>query len=526
MALLRSLSAPERIKPKPKERQRVPLWLAVTAIVAVLAGTHLRFANLDLKMRWLDETDSTLAVAGTNPWHLHLRGRLLRPSDLTTYLEIQPNTNVVTTVQVLAQTKPHYAPLYFVLARLWADVTGTGVSAMRAFPAAISVLCLPAAYWLALELFETPTVALAFMAFIAVAPIHVVFAQEINRYSLWTFTIFTSSALLLRALKEPTRIRWIAYTLAMIASLYTNLSSALIVLSHAAFIFISHPQKAGGRRRKFCLSMLVCALAMIPWLLNIVAFGQSRLLGTNANLLQHASTVQLFMALFQDATLPFFDGLKTDSMPGVLAGSAVVLIELLSLVFLCRRLHIRNAVFCFTLIGGTLLPILFTDLLFGQCKTLYPRYIFPWAIGIELSVAFALSAHFSVPSTIKRLAARSVFVVLLTGSIISSFVYSESPSWWNKLDAEFAASEKLNHGRMPLWVGFRSSSRLEAITISQRLSPNARLFIYKPGIKIDLVAGYDPVLVFGAFQRREIRKYLFGSESAPCKFESYGWDSR
>ncbi len=323
-------------------------------------------------MRWLDETDCTLQIAGTDIQGMKLSGRFLSPSYLNKFIEIQPGSSVATTVQCVAARKAHYGPLYFVFARWWAELTGTGVVAMRSFTAAVSVLCLPAAYWLALELFELPAVALTFVALVTVAPLHVEYAQEINRYSMWTLAILVSSAALLRALKAPSRRNWIVYTLAIAASLYTNLASGLVLLSDITYVAFTNWKGQKTQKIKFALSVLACALLITPWIV-VIVINLKEVMAINSSLMETYTPAKLCALQLENATLTFFDYWKKLGMSSPVAGGMALVVEFFCVGYVCWSKQWREkGLFCLSLIAGTLLPIFLSDLLLGGCKNLIP----------------------------------------------------------------------------------------------------------------------------------------------------------
>src|SRR5690606_15494177 len=110
---------------------------------------------------------------------------------------------------------PKHPPLFYVLLRIWCGAFGDSVFAMRFLAALISLLAFPALWWLCRELFfedeNRRLIALVALALLALSPFHVLYAQEVREYSIWTVAIFVSCALLLRALRLGERKWWIAY---------------------------------------------------------------------------------------------------------------------------------------------------------------------------------------------------------------------------------------------------------------------------------------------------------------------------
>jgi uncharacterized membrane protein len=204
-------------------RQQPILTLAVVA--AIVLGVFFRFSALDKKGYWFDETFTSLRISGFTDREVveKYRGRagIVPAGELRKFQSPRSDRTVIDTVKGLAIEEPQNPPLYYAAARLWADVAGSSVYSMRLLPAILSLLVLPLAYWLCLELFESSVVGWIAVSLMALSPFYVLLAQTARPQSLWTATILFTAAALLRALRTGRASSWLIYALGLTASFYT-----------------------------------------------------------------------------------------------------------------------------------------------------------------------------------------------------------------------------------------------------------------------------------------------------------------
>src|SRR6266852_5284294 len=132
----------------------------ITAVLAV--GLFFRFANLDKKIYWLDEIGTSFRIAGYSTKERKadfVPGREITVQDIQKYQRIHPERGLLNVIGSLAREEPQHPPLYFVLARLWANIFGDSSRAIRALSVFLSLLVIPSLYWLCRELFDSPSIA-------------------------------------------------------------------------------------------------------------------------------------------------------------------------------------------------------------------------------------------------------------------------------------------------------------------------------------------------------------------------------
>src|SRR5207253_2286340 len=123
-----------------------PILISVL-VTSVLLGVVFRLFGLDTKAYWFDETFTSLRISGFTDHELiekfQLTNDLVSAGDLRKFQMPQPGRTVADTVKGLAIEEPQNAPLYFVVAKLWADTTNGSIYSTRLLAALFSLLVLP-----------------------------------------------------------------------------------------------------------------------------------------------------------------------------------------------------------------------------------------------------------------------------------------------------------------------------------------------------------------------------------------------
>lgn len=242
------------------------------AVIALLAiGVCFRFANLDHKVYWFDEVSTSIRVAGQTKSEVEQqfveRGPVTAQS-LLDYQTLQSGTPWQETFAALKKS-PEQAPLYYLLARLWTQIFGSSVLAIRSLSAFISLLALPCIYWLGLELFRDPRPGWILVMLLSVSPFYVAYAQEARPYSLWTVTILLSSVACLRAKRLNTMSSWVGVAIATTLSFYTSLLSLFITIGQGLYLLAQ--EKSRSIQVKYLASVGVAGLLFTPWLIIILS---------------------------------------------------------------------------------------------------------------------------------------------------------------------------------------------------------------------------------------------------------------
>lgn len=245
-----------------------PKILKIILIIILLLGIYFRSVNLDSKIFWVDEIATAIRVAGytTDTIIKELNTlEIVTVEQLLKYQKIAPEKPLKDTINALVKS-PEHAPLYFFLARLWGNLFGSSVTAIRSLSVVFSLLSLPAIYWLSLELFNNHNTAKIALSLLSVSPFYVAYAQEARPYSLWTMIILLSSAAFLKAIRLNKINHWCLYLLLQTASYYTSLLSILLAIGKSLYIIINERFQPQKILKNYLIASTLSLIAFSPWL--------------------------------------------------------------------------------------------------------------------------------------------------------------------------------------------------------------------------------------------------------------------
>lgn len=229
-------------------------WLrpGLLLLPVILLAWALYLHNLEAKSLWFDELGTLTCAAWDGTWADALRRSLTD----------------------LALPKP---PLYFLLTRLFLAL-GDRVLLLR-LPAALwATLTIPLAYALAVRLLAREAgrrAGLLAALLLALAPFYVRYGQEARMYTMLTFLALLSLYLFVRAVRDGTWGRWLAFALAAAANLYVHLFALLplgVMGLYAGWLFLRPGGRARSRdeawRPAAALALVfLLFLPMVPYLL-------------------------------------------------------------------------------------------------------------------------------------------------------------------------------------------------------------------------------------------------------------------
>ncbi|BCL38723.1 glycosyltransferase family 39 protein [Nostoc sp. MS1] len=181
-------------------------------ISVLIVGIFFRFINIDKKVFWGDETSTLVRIFGYTFQEMRqnfLTNYQLNVADLQKYQRLRSDKGTLEVIKGLAVEEPQLPPAYFILLRSWVQLFSSSIISARSFSAVISLLALPAIYWLCRELFPSSNTAWMALGLLAISPFQVLYAQEARPQSLWTVTILLSSAALLKSLRQGTKLNWL-----------------------------------------------------------------------------------------------------------------------------------------------------------------------------------------------------------------------------------------------------------------------------------------------------------------------------
>ncbi|MGJ3251784.1 MAG: glycosyltransferase family 39 protein [Elainellaceae cyanobacterium] len=520
----------------PKSQSAHPMWLRNFVLILIVLGIFFRFYNIDRKVYWYDETMTSLRVSGHVQDELVtdiFDGRVMSVEALLSTYQAPTQETLNDTMRALAE-HPEHSPLYYLLARFWMQLFGSSATSIRLLSVLVSLLAIPLAYWLCVELFASPSVGWMTAALVAISPFHVLYAQEAREYALWTVTILLSSATLLWAMRREKPLHWITYGVTAALGLYVHPFSGFVSISHGIYVLVLEKFRLSKRLVGYGLASALSVVLFAPWLV-VVVLRFDQFVGNTASVnADRSGSMPLFWLL--NLSRVFFDLNQGPSAINpihyFLAGLAIA-----SLIYLCRKAPIRAWVFVITLIGVTGLALLGPDVILGGRRSSITRYAIPCYLGIEIAIAYLLTAKVTAkPYNIRakfraRKRWRSVAIALAVFGIVSCAVSSQIPVWWHKSHSKSRrnpdVAEVVNQANQPLLVSdILPPGRI--LSLSHSLKPSVALQLgERPGM-ITVPDEFETVYLYlpsDRLKRRLERRQDFNIEPIEHEGEVWLWEA-
>ncbi|MBX9256444.1 glycosyltransferase family 39 protein [Desmonostoc muscorum CCALA 125] len=426
-----------------------PSWLRLLIIFLLAMGILFRFFNLDSKVYSHDETYTSLRISGytiTEAKEQLFNNRVIAKESFAKFQGANASKTLNDTIMSLAREDSQHPPLYYIIARLWMEIFGNSVTAIRSLSAFISLLVFPCVYRLCRELFDIPLpIPGVAIALIIISPIHLVYAQEAQEYILWLITILLSSASLLRAIQleaqdkdELTKQQpdifatWSVYTITLTISLYTFLWSGFVAVAHGIYVIATARFQLTETVRNYLLATLVSFLAFMPWMTVAIGdFFQFLISGNKAT--TQSSLIPTIPFLLMQISRIFFDiNLSLENPLSYLITPIFLIFVAYAIYFLCLTTNYKVWLFIITLIVVPALPIILPDLSGGGIRTFTEPYFIPSYLGIQLAVAYLLATQLYNESLSRRTIWHIIMALVIICGLISSKASSQAETWWNK----------------------------------------------------------------------------------------------
>ncbi|MEH2379388.1 MAG: glycosyltransferase family 39 protein [Nostoc sp.] len=485
-----------------------PSWLRFLIIFLLAMGILFRFFNLDGKVYWHDETYTSLRISGytINEAKQQLfNNRVIGEESFAQFQGANPEKSLNDTIMSLAKEDSQHPPLYYVIARLWMEIFGNSVTAIRSLSACISLLVFPCVYWLCRELFNVPLsvpgvampaagVAIALMA---ISPIHLVYAQEAQEYILWLVTILLSSASLLQAMRLESEDKdqlvkerqrpdlfaiWGIYAVTLAISLYTFLWSAFVAVAHGIYVMVTTKFQLTETVRTYLIASLVGFLGFMPWLTILLGDFFKFLISADKTTTQ-SSLIPIFQFLMMQLSRIFFDiDLSLDNPIGYFITPFFLTLVGYSIYFLCRTTNYKVWFFIITLIVVPALPLILPSLIAGGIEASTEPYFIPSYLGIQVAVAYLLATQLYNGSVSRRSIWHIIIALVIICGLISSKVSSQAETWWNKGMSYHnpQVAQIINQTTRPLLISDALGNNFgNVFSLSYLLEPKVRFILVK-----------------------------------------------
>jgi len=224
-----------------RARSRV-FW--IVAGLTVLAGV-LRFGTLGVQSYHHDEIVTASRILRDGFWHA---------MDAVGFSESAP-------------------PLYYAVAWLWTQLTGTGEFGLRSVSAVAGVATVPVAYLLGAEL-SSRRAGIVAAALVAVNPMLLWYSQEARAYALFVLLTALSLLYFVRALDRGRRRDSLAWGIASALALGTHYFAAFPIAAEALWLLRRRGREAGGAFPGIWIIAIV-GLLLTPLLLHQSSFAHA-----------------------------------------------------------------------------------------------------------------------------------------------------------------------------------------------------------------------------------------------------------
>ncbi len=453
--------------------------IGVLLVLMLFLGIFFRFYNIDRKLYWHDEIYTSLRIFGYSNQEVTeklFNGRVIGVEDLQKFQRPNSEKSLIDTINSLATEVPQHPPLYYAIARWWAQTFGYSIGTIRSLSAWISLLAFPAVYWLCWELFGTMVAGWVAIALIGISPFHVLYAQEARSFSLWAVIILLSSAALLRAMRLKTKPIWRFYGATLALGFYTFSLTGLVAIAHGIYLLTIEGFRLTKTVRDYLVASSAALVIFLPWLALIITNFASIKTTTKWTYNEVAKPL-LLNWFFRQISQIFIDvGEGTKLMD--LGAIAVLTIVGYSMYILVCRNYKKTWLALLCLILANVLPLLLPDLIFGGQRSIVIRYLTPLVLGIQLAVAHLIATKiFSNISSSRRIG-KAIAILLMAGGIISCAVISQADTWKTKANNHDTTkiAQIINKTSFPLLISTNNEvNEGEILSLSYLLNPQTKL---------------------------------------------------
>lgn len=473
-------------------------WLKLLFIILLALGLFFRLVNLDRKPIWVDETHTFSVVSGYSDTELIDKFSDTNPINIETFLKFQyPNSDRGLGDSLYKLYTDVHPPLYFLIARSFVKLFGNSVAVLRSASVVLSILTLPCIYWLCLELFGSSLVSKVATALFCVSPFQVLYAQEARPYSLFALVILFSGASLLWAMRTQKWIAWFIFSISLAIGLYSQLFFLFVIGGYFAYVFLVESFRFTPKIKALLLANITGFIIFLPWLVTVLvhlADFKEKSSWVKNHTLSILGAIRLWS---ENISLSFIDPRTSEYLGFGKFGfyflvPPILFLAIYSLYYLCTRTSKYIYLFIITLIASTALPLIAADLILGGNRQVWPRYLIPCFLGIQISISYLLTSKIWLLEPTQKTHKHHFWLLsgasLVTLGVIFCLVISQAETWWNKYGGEvtLAITRTINQSKNPL-------------VIVNRHRPNSVLyFSLNPAVNLLFVD--DKILEFSRFQ--------------------------
>ncbi|MEK7651627.1 MAG: glycosyltransferase family 39 protein [Patescibacteria group bacterium] len=162
-----------------------------------------------------------------------------------------------------------HPPFYYVILRLWSDVFGHSLFALRGFSVFFGVATVWAGYGFMKVAFKKESLALATALLLAVNPFQIQYVTEARMYTLGSFLLLISGYFLVKAFDTKKFVYWLGFILSTSAAMYTHyylFFSIFAIGLFALYYLFKNYRFELKKYSQLVFSYIIVLLLYIPWL--------------------------------------------------------------------------------------------------------------------------------------------------------------------------------------------------------------------------------------------------------------------
>ena len=478
-----------------------PVWLRPLVIVVLVLGIFFRFVNIDSKVFWHDEVHTALSISGYDISQTKAQiftGQVIDRATIQKYQKINSDKSIVKTITSL---EPFHPPLYYILARIWAEIFGSSVTSLRVTSIIISLLVLPLAYWFCWQLFDSNLIAWLAVSFLAVSPFQVLYAQEAREYTLWLAMVLLANITFLVAIRRNNISRWIIYTLTLTASYYTSIFAIPVAVSQGVYTLIKNKFKPNQITINHFVAGLVSMILFFPWLWIVIKYREVIDKATTWRTSKPFIWTSMVQLWGLTISTNFADiSLDVSHFSNYVFPIMFTLFLAYAIYFLVKTTEQKTWLLLVILLISPVVYVIIPDIIMGTVISSVSRYFIPWYTAIPIIFAYLISQKLSQNGAGQQRLWQIIFLGIITLSIVSCAVASPSDTWWNKGflgNRVLQAAKVINQRDKPLVVADLNQTNFgDAIALSHRVNPQTKFQLITTPEMLAIPPGFSNIFFY------------------------------
>ncbi|ACB52751.1 hypothetical protein cce_3403 [Crocosphaera subtropica ATCC 51142] len=379
---------------------------------------------------------------------------------------------------------------------------------IRSFSVWVSLLFFPAIYWLSWQLFKQHIVSGISLGLIAISPFYILYAQEAREYALWTVLITLSSAALLKCIEltqsqnisiSKSYLMWIIYTLLITLSFYTSLFTLFVVIAQIAYTVLLTRFRLTKVFIFHSISLIISVILFTPWIGVFIANYERYQQITSWTKQFHFSAIYLLKYWGFNISRIFVDfDLKFNSNITNFVIIIYLVLVLYSLYFLIKNTPKKCWLFIMIMMVVQILCLLIPDIVVGGVRSLSPRYLIPFYIVTDVSIAYLLTNQLISPQIFNTRIWSIITLIIFSVSLLSCINNLQKNTSYTKVISYSLpkVAQIINQSNSSLLIGnYKSYNPGNIMALSYLLDSNVKLQLFSDTYNYQLSQEFQNVFL-------------------------------